>query len=184
MIKNYKKYHRTIWGLLTALLAFAFVTLMGQQSLSSNDLSDTAKYHKIESLSGGYKTNFPNVLDLTPRQAMDLIADQKAIFIDTRQPQESQVSMLPGAISVKEFLRNYKSYDDHVKIAYCTISYRSGKFAEKYQNDNIPVYNLRGGMLAWLHEGGKIYDQTGETYRIHIYGEKWNLAPEGYEAVY
>ena len=91
--------------------------------------------------------------------------------------------MLPGAISVKEFLRNYKSYDDHVKIAYCTISYRSGKFAEKYQNESIPVYNLRGGMLAWLHEGGKIYDQTGETYRIHIFGEKWNLAPEGYEAV-
>ena len=184
MIKNYRKYHRTIWGLLTAILAFAFVTLMGQQSLSSNDLSDTAKYQKVESLSDGYKTNFPNVPGLTPRQAMDLIADQKTIFIDTREPKESQVSMLPGAISVKEFLSNYESYDDHVKIAYCTISYRSGKFAEKYQNDRIPVYNLRGGMLAWLHEGGKIYDQTGETYRIHIYGDKWNLAPEGYEAVY
>jgi sodium/bile acid cotransporter 7 len=183
MIKNYKKYRRTIWGMLTAILAFAFVTLMGQQSLSSNDLSNTAKYQKVESLYDGYKTNFPDVLDLTPRQAMDLIADQKAIFIDTREQQERQVSMLPGAISVEEFLSNYESYDDHVKVAYCTISYRSGKFAEKYQNDRIPVYNLRGGMLAWLHEGGKVYDQTGETDRIHIYGEKWNLAPEGYEAV-
>ena len=183
MIKNYKKYHRTIWGLVTAILAFAFVTLMGQQSLSSNDLSDAAKYQKVENLSNGYKTKYPHVLDLTPRQAMDLIADQKAIFIDTREPKESQVSMLPGAISVKEFLSNYESYEDHVKIAYCTISYRSGQFAEKYQNDSIPVYNLRGGMLAWLHQGGRIYNQYGETDRIHIYGEEWNLAPEGYEAV-
>jgi rhodanese-related sulfurtransferase len=157
---------------------------MGQQSLSSSDLSDAAKRQKVESLYDGYKTKFPAVLDLTPRQAMNLIADQKAVFIDTREPQEQQVSMLPGAITEKEFLSNYKSYEDHVKIAYCTISYRSGVFVENFQKRGIPVYNLRGGILAWVHAGGKVYDQTGETFRVHVYGEKWNLAPEKYEAVW
>ena len=177
-------YRRTIWGLLTAILAFAFVTLMGQQSLSSNELSDAAKHQKVESLYEGYKTKFPDVLDLTPRQAVNLIADQKAVFIDTRKPEEQQVSMLPGAITEKEFLNNYKSYEDHVKIAYCTISYRSGVFVENLQKDGIPIYNLKGGILAWVHDGGKVYDQSGETYRIHVYGQEWNLAPEQYEAVW
>ena len=80
MINNYKLYRRTIWGMLTAILTFAFVTLMGQQSMSSNDLSDAAKHQKVESLYDGYKTNFPDVLDLTPRQAMDFITDQKTVF--------------------------------------------------------------------------------------------------------
>jgi len=184
MIYKYKMYRRTIWGLFTAILAFAFVTLMGQQSLSSNELSDAAKHRKVESLYEGYKTEFPDVLDLTPRQAMNLIADQKAVFIDTRKPEEQQVSMLPGAITEKEFLNNYKRYEDHVKIAYCTISYRSGIFAENLKKDGIPIYNLRGGILAWVHDGGKVYDQSGETYRIHVYGQEWDLAPERYEAVW
>jgi hypothetical protein len=54
MINKLKKHRRFIWGLLTAILAFAFVTLMGQQSLSSNDLSDAAKQQKVENLYNGY----------------------------------------------------------------------------------------------------------------------------------
>ena len=172
MINKYKKHQRFIWGLITAILAFAFVTLMGQQSLSSSDLSDAAKHRKIESLYEGHKTKFPTVQDLSARQAMDLIADQKAIFIDARKPEEQRVSMLPGAVTEKEFLSNYNSYQDHVKIAYCTISYRSGVFVENFQKRCIPVYNLKGGILAWVHEGGKVYDQTGETNRIHIYDQE------------
>ena len=132
MITKYKKHQRFIWGLITAILAFAFVTLMGQQSLSSSDLSDPAKHQKVESMYDGYKTKFPAVLDLTPRQAMNLMTDQKAVFIDIREPEEQQISMLPGAITEKEFLSNYKSYQDHVKIAYCTISYQSGIFVENF----------------------------------------------------
>ncbi|CAB1081268.1 hypothetical protein D1AOALGA4SA_8924 [Olavius algarvensis Delta 1 endosymbiont] len=184
MIKKYKMHRRTIWGLFTAILAFTFVTLMGQQSLSSNELSDAAKIRKVENLYEGYKTDFPSVLDLSARQAMDLMDDQKAVFIDTRKPQEQRISMLPGAITEKEFLDNSKSYEDHVKIAYCTISYRSGILVENLQAKGIPVYNLRGGILAWLHEGGKVYDQMGETYRVHVYGQKWNLVPEQYEAIW
>jgi len=184
MTEKLKLYRRTIWGLLTAVLAFAFVTLMGQQSLSSNDLSDAAKHEKIESLYADYQAKFPDLLDLTPQQAMNLMVDQKAVFIDIREPEEQKVSMLPGAITEKEFLNNYKSYEDHVKIAYCTISDRSGKFTDNFQKGGIPVYNLRGGVLAWVHEGGKVFDQTGETHRIHVRAQEWNLAPEQYEAVW
>jgi sodium/bile acid cotransporter 7 len=184
MTEKLKKHRRTLWGLFTAGLAFAFVTLMGQQSLSSNELSDAAKRQKVERLYEGYLAEFPDLLDLTPQQAMNVMADQKAVFIDIRKPMEQQVSMLPGAITEKDYFNNFKSFEDHVKIAYGTISLRSGKFAQKLQKDGIPVYNLRGGILAWVHDGGKVYDQTGEIRRIHVYGGEWNLVPQRFEAVW
>ena len=184
MTEKLKKHRRTLWGLFTAGLAFAFVTLMGQQSLSSNELSDAAKRQKVERLYDGYLTEFPDLLDLTPQQAMNVMADQKAVFIDIREPMEQQVSMLPGAITKKDYFNNIKSFEDHVKIAYGTVSFRSAKFAQKLQKEGIPVYNLRGGILAWVHGGGKVYDQTGEIRRIHVYGDEWNLVPEQFEAVW
>ncbi len=47
----------------------------------------------------------------------------------------------------------------------------------------IPVSNLTGGLLAWVLEGGKVYDKKGETRRIHVYGDKWDYAPRGYKSV-
>jgi len=184
MKKQLKTYQRSILGLFTAALAFAFVTLMGQLGLSSEDWSDGVKRQKIEDIYNGYKKQFPDVRDLSPQKAMILAAERKAVFIDIRQPREQQVSMLPGAVTEKEFMNNPAKYKDAVNIAYCTISYRSGKFAQKLQEKGIAVYNLRGGILAWVHAGGKIYDQNGEAHHIHVYGRKWNLGPERYEAVW
>ena len=48
----------------------------------------------------------------------------------------------------------------------------------------ITVINLRGGILAWLLEGGTVYDQEGHpTKRVHVYGDRWEYAPVGYEIV-
>ena len=184
MKKQFKTYRRTISRLFTAALAFASVTLMGQLSLSSDDLNDGEKRQKIEDVYNGYKKQFPGVRDLSAQTVMVLAAERKAVLIDIREAREQQVSMLPGAITEKEFMNDPEKYKDTVKIAYCTISYRSGKFAQKLQQNGIPVHNLRGGMLAWVHDGGKVYDQNGETYRIHVYGRKWNLGPKRYQAVW
>jgi rhodanese-related sulfurtransferase len=184
MTEKINMYRRTLWGLFTAGLAFAFVTLMGQQTVSSDELTDAVKRQKVESLYNAYHAKFPEVLDVSPQQAMNLIADQKSVFIDIRKPYEQQVSMLPGAITEKEFMDNFKSYQNHVKIAYCTVGYRSGKFVQKLQKEGIPVYNLQGGILAWVHAGGKVYDQNGESQRIHVYDSEWNLLPARYEAVW
>ena len=125
MKKQIKTYRRTILGLFTAVLAFAFVTLMGQLSLSSAESSDGVKRQKVEDMYNGYKKQFPEVRDLSPQKAMILTAEGKAVFIDIREPREQQVSMLPGAVTEKEFLKDPEKYKDAVKIAYCTISYRS-----------------------------------------------------------
>lgn len=184
MTEKMKLYRRTMWGLLTAILAFAFVTLMGQQTVSSDDLTDTVKRQKVEDLYSEYHAKFPDVLDVTPQQARSLMADQKLVFIDIREQQEQQVSMLPGSITEKEFIDNFKSYEDYIKIAYCTISHRSGAFVQTLQKESIPVYNLQGGILAWVHDGGKVYNRNGETHRVHVYDSEWNWVPAGYQAVW
>ena len=184
MKNQFKAYRRAILGLFTAALTFAFITLTDQTSLSSEDLSDAVKRQKVEDMYNGYKKHFPDVRDLSAKKAMDLMAERKTVFIDIRESREQLVSMLPGAITGKEFMDDPAKYKDAVKIVYCTISYRSGKFAQKLQKKGILVYNLRGGILAWVHDGGKVYDQNGETQRIHVYGRKWNLAPMSYQAVW
>ncbi len=157
---------------------------MGQLSLSSNDLSDEDKRRKVEKMYDGYKKQFPEVQDISPQMAAALAAGEKVVFIDVRELDEQRVSMLPGAVTEKEFLSNPQKYEDYVKIGYCTISYRSGKFAQKLREKDIPVYNLRGGILAWVHDGGKVYDQNGEMHRIHVYDHQWDLGPKTYESIW
>jgi sodium/bile acid cotransporter 7 len=130
-----------------------------------------------------YKKEFPGVKDISPVEAMKLMRTGQAVFVDTRTAAEMKVSMLPNAISKEAFLKDLSKYKDRTVVGYCTISYRSGLFAKEMSEKGIMIYNLPGGLLAWVLEGGKVYDANGETKRIHVYGEKWNYPPQGYEAI-
>ena len=107
---------------------------------------------------------------MDPHQAMRLAKEHKMIFIDVRESKEQQVSMLPEAITAKAYLQNPDKYKAYLKIAYCTIAYRSGKFAQKLKYRGINIFNMRGGILAWVHDGGKVYSEHRQTNRIHVYG--------------
>lgn len=146
--------------------------------------ADAQKKDIVYKMYADYKKDFPEVPDLLPKEAMALIKENKAVFVDTREAEEMSVSTLPGAVSEAEFLKNPKKFKDKTVIGYCTISYRSGKFAEKMAREGIQIYNLTGGILAWVLEGGKVYNADGESRRIHVYGRKWNYPASGYEAVW
>ena len=147
-------------------------------------MSDDAKRLKIEAMYRDYKRNFAGVADIAPAEAMELLRADRALFVDVREEKEQEVSMLPGAVTEQEFLKHPERYRDKVIIGYCTISYRSGVLAEKLKARGITMFNLEGGLLAWVHAGGKVYDRAGETRRIHVYGRKWNLGPKDYDALW
>ena len=130
-----------------------------------------------------YKKEFPSVNDISPDDAVNAMDQGRVIFVDTRKPAEMKVSMLPGAVKKDIFIRDLKKYKGYKIIAYCTISYRSGLFAAEMAKKGVHIENLRGGVLAWLFEGGRVYDAGGETKRVHVYGKKWNYLPKGYEPV-
>ncbi|MFO7684779.1 MAG: rhodanese-like domain-containing protein [Desulfobacterales bacterium] len=151
---------------------------------AADGMSDAEKRAKIEVMYRAYKNNFAEVEDIETAAAMRLLEEGKALFIDVREEREQNVSMLPSAVTEKEFLKDPAKYEGRTLIGYCTISYRSGKLAARLKKEGIPILNLRGGLLAWVHDGGKVYDRGSETRRINVYGRKWNLGPKDYEAVW
>jgi len=170
-------------GLLVVLTVLGLAAA-DRTALAGNRMTDSEKRTRIDELYRGYRKDFPDVRDIDAQEAMRLLQEGKALFIDVREPKEQAVSMLPSAVTAEEFLKDPGRYADRVLIGYCTISYRSGKLAQQLAAKNITALNLRGGILAWAHAGGKLQDRDGETRRIHVYGRKWDLAPQGYETVW
>jgi sodium/bile acid cotransporter 7 len=167
-----------------AVVAWVLVNGLAFPAWAGDAVSESEKRAKIETMYRDYKKDFADIQDIAPAAAMELLKNKSAVFVDVRAEKEQKVSMLPGAITEQEFLSHLERYRDKVIIGYCTISYRSGKLAEKLKAQGVVMLNLRGGLLAWVHDGGKVYDRNGETRRIHVYGRKWDLGPMDYEAVW
>ncbi len=170
-----------------ALLLFVgFICLIVPlPGLGRQVLTDAEKLERVYALYAAYREAFPAVKGIAAKDALQMLKNgQKLVFVDTRSPEEREVSMLPQAISKETFLAaSSAAYGDSVVIGYCTISYRSGIFARDLVGTGREIYNLEGGLLAWILEGGKVYDRDGATWRVHVYGDKWNLAPDGYEMI-
>ena len=180
MRKN-ERIRRGVW---VSLVAVILSVCAVNSCTGSTNQADAEKRQAIEKMVAEYRINFSDVVEMESRQAMELMKDNKLVFIDVRQPNEQEVSMLPGAIPYGVFLKNPEKYSQYTKVGYCTIGYRSSRFTQVMKQKGIKIYNLHGGMLGWVHDGGKIYDKNGQSFRIHVYGSPWKLAPEGYQEVW
>lgn len=168
------------------LAAWVLVLLLAAiyRTGSAEPPADFQKKAAVYEMYARYKRDFPEVTDITPKEVMRLLTQKKkVVLVDVRTPEEQRVSMLPGALTREEFLSRPEAYRDHLVIGYCTISYRSGKLAQELRGQGITMLNLQGGLLAWLHEGGKVYSQGVESPRVHVYGARWDLAPARYQTV-
>lgn len=106
-------------------------------------------------------------------------------FVDVRTSDEQRVSMIPGAITFKQFEADPQRYRQVNLVAYCTIGYRSGIIATKWRGKGYNFYNLKGGVLAWANAGKLFLTPSGELSKfVHVYGKDWNLLPPGYKAVW
>ena len=159
------------------------VLCLASSAAADNALNDAAKLRKIEAMAEDYRKDFPSVEHISAREALKLVNSGGVIFVDHRTESEQALSMLPQAVITKDLLKKPKVYTDCTLIAYCTIGYRSGKLARKLKKKGLSVLNLQGGILAWIHAGGKVYKDGRPVKRVHVYGKKWDLAPSAYEAV-
>ncbi len=150
-----------------------------------DDRTDNEKRAAIESMFAQYQKSFPDVPTVSPAQVQGMLKDDRVVLVDARTPEERAVSVIPGSISKEQFDAHRDSYAHRKVVAYCTIGYRSGEYAEALREDGLDAYNLKGSILSWVHDGGKVVDPEGrETHTVHVYGEEWNLLPEGYTAVW
>lgn len=147
-------------------------------------VEDEKKYQQVIKMYRDYTKKFPQVADIPASEAIPLLKSSETVFVDVRKAKEQEVSMIPGAVTKEEFLENLALYRDKRIIAYCTISYRSGKFAGKMAKKGVVITNLEAGLLGWVHEGGPLHSVRKKTNKLHVYGKKWNLAPAQIETVH
>jgi sodium/bile acid cotransporter 7 len=163
--------HGTLIGVCLALL----FSLPGLLYADPSKLPQ--RHSAVLAMYAEYRQDFLEVPDMAAAEAMRLQGEGKLQFIDVREPEEIQTATLPGAIDKETFLRNKTAFGTKTLVAFCTIGYRSGVFAQEMAKTGLMVTNLAGGILAWVSEGGKVYDRKGETRNLHVYGPKWDLAP-------
>jgi rhodanese-related sulfurtransferase len=129
---------------------------------------------KLESLYNNTVRTIPS------QEAKKLIGNPKVIFIDTRSPEEYQVSHLSGA----KFL-DYDSYstDDLKKfpkdcklIVYCSVGFRSERVGEKLLTLGFTdVVNLYGGIFEWKNENFQVVNRFSQpTDSVHTYNKNWS----------
>lgn len=106
-------------------------------------------------------------------------------IVDARSEVEIAVSTIPEAISMDEFCANLESYRQSAILIYCTIGCRSGDAAESLMADGFQTHNLWGGVIAWALHGNQFTTSDGkDTYRVHVFDEKWNVIPPPYVSIW
>ena len=162
-------------GMFLVVLAYAPVQAVADDD---NQLLVTQQYAKI-------KNKFSDITDAVATDLDQLGPANELVFVDVRKSKEQAVSMIPGALTEDEFEARWQDYRNKTVVAYCTIGYRSGRFAQRWSKRGIKVVNLAGGILAWAHAGKPLQTPSGiETKRIHTYGRDWNLVPQGYTPIW
>lgn len=133
---------------------------------------------KTDSLDEELKTLYKRTVPLI--QMEKAARASSATFLDTREPEEFEVSHLPKARNV--------GYDDFklssvskiskqdTIIVYCSVGYRSERIGEQLQKAGFKhVFNLYGGIFNWKNNDGKIIDSSGKpTEKVHTYNKDWS----------
>lgn len=152
--------------------------------VSAASPSDAEKRQRVAAMYADYRKDFPGIKEIDAAAAIELLSDPGVLFVDVRTPKEQAVSMIPGAITDTQFMDQLDHYRGKRVIAYCTISYRSGKLAAKLEKKGISITNLKEGLLGWVHAGGPLVREGQPVQKLHVYGRKWDLAPDTIETVY
>jgi rhodanese-related sulfurtransferase len=147
-------------------------------------LSNADRLLMIRSMYADYRKKFSAVSDVTAREALELAAGGRALFIDVRTKAERAVSMIPEAATWHEYMAESFPLPDKKIILYCTIGYRSGLAAKELTARGVSVFNLACGILGWIHAGGRMVDAGGPVERAHVYGQQWDLLPTCYETIF
>lgn len=172
-----------VWcALLTVGLLTAVSTACGEEGSA---MTDEQKRERLATLYRKYERKFPAVESIDVAGLLELQrAERQIVVVDVRETAEQQVSMIPTAITRQEFEARQEDFAGAVVVTYCTAGYRSGLYAQELAARGWDVRNLAGSILAWTLEGQPLVDAQGDTKRVHTYGPDWNLAGEGYKAVW
>jgi rhodanese-related sulfurtransferase len=127
------------------------------------------------------KYNSNSVEYVSVEELVDLKnSSQNIKLLDTRQPSEYSISHLKNAIFAGYDDFNLNSIQNNIKktdtiVVYCSIGVRSEDIGEQLRKAGYKnVFNLHGGIFDWINKGNPVYNQLGETDKIHAYDRIWS----------
>ena len=109
---------------------------------------------------------------------------QTFVVVDVRAPQETSVSVIPGAITLAQFHAERQTHAGKLVIAYCTSGARSARVVRQLRSQGMDARDLRGSILAWCQAQMPLSTLDGQpTKRVHV-ASAANRVPRAYKAVY
>jgi len=105
------------------------------------------------------------------------------VIVDVRSKTETDVSMIPGALTQSEFEKTANQHQGKTVIAYCTIGARSGNYAASLIQKGWKAWNYEGSILDWCANKLPLASNGHQTNKVHTYN-RWHSAPENYIGVH
>lgn len=124
--------------------------------------------------------------------ANELLDQEEAVLLDTREWDEYQVSHLKNAIwvgydtfQIDSVMQKIPNKDKSI-VVYCSIGVRSEDIGEKLQAAGYSdVKNLYGGIFVWKNDGYTVYTNDNDvTEKIHAFDAQWGKLLKSGEKVY
>ena len=86
------------------------------------------------------------------------------LLVDVRSPEESGVSMIPGAITQAAYEKEASKYEGYRVVSYCTVGVRSERYTRKLRKAGVDaVFNIYAEAGAGLAQHGmKLFSQRTE----------------------
>ncbi|MEX0274852.1 MAG: rhodanese-like domain-containing protein [Flavobacteriaceae bacterium] len=108
------------------------------------------------------------------------IQSREAIFLDTREANEFEISHIGNALWVgydhfdMEKVTNTILEKETPIIVYCSIGVRSEDIGEQLMKAGYTnVKNLYGGIFEWKNQEQPVFRDTVETQEVHAYNRIW-----------
>lgn len=123
----------------------------------------------------------------------ELQKEKGVILLDSREPEEFEVSHLKNAMCVGYDFFNLENTlvklpkNKNTKIVvYCSLGIRSEDIAEKLQKEGFTnIFNLYGGIFEWKNQGNITVNlQNNPTEKVHAFNKEWSKWLHKGEKVY
>jgi rhodanese-related sulfurtransferase len=166
-----------ILAIIPIVLLFPPFVMGGQK-----ERGDTNYPERIKELARECAGEYQDVKWLRVSEFTSMSKKEEWTIVDARNVIERALSIIPGSISIDEIEKEMGIQKKKKILVYDTVGCRSGTYSQKLQSKGLRVFGLWGGALAWAWDGRTFVTPGGlPTKTLHVFQEKWNVLPSGYE---
>jgi rhodanese-related sulfurtransferase len=133
-------------------------------------------------VNAGIRSEFPDVPRISTAELAEWLNDRtrdQPLLLDVRTQAEYDVSHLRNARHIEpnaEPAVLQLQAQQRPIVTYCSVGYRSGRFAEKLRQAGFTnVVNLKGSIFQWANEGRPVFSRGAPAERVHPFNRAWGL---------